>query len=115
MEYNINHLSYTYKSYLFLPIGAYYNREYFRIKAGDVIVFSDGEKAEVTYAGLRSLTDTYTRFQMKETYKSRYEIIIRRWENNAIMQGHNRDVISKEKCLIIHYKFISRNHVAIDA
>lgn len=104
MEYNIDHLSYTYKSYLFLPVGAYYNRDLLRIRVGDTIRFSDGPKAEVTYVGLRLLTDAYTKFQMKETYKSRYDIVIRRWENNAIMQGHGREVVSKEKCLIIHYK-----------
>lgn len=104
--YKIEHLPDVFADIIFLPFGAYYNRELQSIKAGDVIEFYGGKRAIVLYSSIRPLRDSYMQFLCRLTYHTEMAYMVKRWSANAIINGHSPMVLNKTHAIFIHFKFL---------
>ena len=104
--YALAHLPKVFADVIFLPFGEYYNREYRKIKAGDIIEFYGGKRARVLYCGLRPLRDSYMQFLCRLTYHTDISHMVAKWRATALLH-HGANVIDKTKAIFIHFKWIT--------
>lgn len=93
---------------IMLPVGIHYNREIQSAKKGDFIVFKDSpheyEILDKCYIGIETAA---ARMLCRFIYNYELDLVMRRWGNNAVIEGHGRMSISRNKCLMIRYKTLN--------
>ena len=94
---------------LLLPIGAYYNKAIQGARAGDHIMFDDDEnhKYKINRVAQLDLNSQVASLLAGYIYNSNIQYILRRWQGTAVMQGHAKNAVSVNKCLVIEYDLLS--------
>lgn len=90
--------------YILLPYGEYYEktRDIKDAKKGDVIRFFNGPEYKVFHATLirqDKFCDILCRMRYGIPWKNALEV----WRRYAVLEGHGKDVISDEECILVVY------------
>ena len=91
-------------NYILLPYGAFYKKTlgFLDAKPGDTVRFYKGREFEITKAILiedPELADVLCRMR----YGVNFVVALRHWGDYAVMEGHNREVLSSSKCIMLAY------------
>ena len=106
---SIAHYHQLRKPWILMPYGYYYNKELQTAREGDILLFSDGKRREIEYISPIKLQCGMTSYLCRKTYRVSLPKVIERWEFNATMEGHDTNVINKDRCLLIFLKEENEN------
>lgn len=89
---------------IMMPVGAYYNRELQKVRHGDSIRFLNGDIRKVVSVAFLGLKLAAARLICEYIYNISIERVMRRWGDNAVLEGNGRMAVSDNKCLLIRYE-----------
>ena len=88
--------------FILLPYGDFYDKtkDFLNAKRGDILRFFNGD--DVPIEGVY-LIDTGRVFDAlcRIRYNLSSEAVLRKWQDNARIQGYGRDIISREKFIMV--------------
>lgn len=90
--------------YIILPYGEFYQKTkvFLNAKRGDTLRFYNGPDLlieKVLIVPCDSLLD----YLCKMRYGVSWNVAFQKWVGYARMEGHAKDILSKEKCLLVFY------------
>lgn len=94
--------------FILLPYGYSYNSEYLEAKEGDVMTFMDGQSRAIVSTGLIPIEEYYTDALCKMRYGISIKRALQHWQNNAILMGHDKKIVSNTQCIIVFYGNIEK-------
>lgn len=89
--------------YIILPVGYTYNRELLKIKAGDIIEFSDGKRHTVIKAGLIDAKSSAAEALCYIRYGISLTRALQIWKNRVTVLGYGANSINEDECIILTY------------
>lgn len=92
------------RNLIMLPVGVYYNRDIHGASVGDKIRFIDGNERTIVGKSDIDLRMSSTDLICRYIYNCSMKIVFRKWLTNAVIEGNGRNVVSKNKCMLIWYK-----------
>lgn len=90
-------------NYILHPIGYSYNRDVLEAKKGDTISFSDGNSYKVFAVRRIRLTSALADILAQMRYGVTIKKMLQIWQQDAMMLGHGRSVVSLDECIFITY------------
>ena len=90
--------------YILLPYGAYYDktRGILDAKKGDILRFFNGPEYPIDTVQLLP-SDKFCDILCRMRYGVKYEVAFRKWLTYARMEGHGKDILSKDYCILVVY------------
>lgn len=89
--------------YILQPIGYSYNRDISEAKKGDTILFSDGKSYKIFAVRRIKLTSALADILCQMRYGVTIKKMLQIWQQDAMMLGHGRSVVSLDECIFITY------------
>lgn len=100
------------KGLMMLPIGAYYNRKLHNMKRGEYLRFrtDDGfeEPRKILGVCKLDLKSSLAAMMSFYIYKVRLDVVTRKWQSNAIIEGNAKCAVSDRECLLVWYERLER-------
>jgi len=90
--------------YILLPYGSFYEKTnaLFKAKPGDTVRFFNGP--EVPIVSVRVIPfDGMCNFLCRMRYGIDWEKALEKWRRYAALEGHSKDVISGNECILVIY------------
>lgn len=93
--------------YIVLPYSAYYPRsvEIMKARPGDMLRFFEGRDVEITAVHViedADLCNTLCRMRYGISWAAAFD----RWRRNAVLDGNGRDILSRDKCIMVAFKWL---------
>lgn len=91
--------------YILLPYGEFYNKTKIVLEArsGDTLRFFNGP--DVIVLRVMTVSDIQViDFLCRMRYGITWEAAFKKWLSYARLEGHSRDIISKDKCIVVSYE-----------
>lgn len=90
--------------YVLLPYGMYYEktRVLLDASAGDILRFFNGPDVRIESVMLIPC-DKMCNFLCKMKYGITWDIAYQQWLRYARLEGHGKDILDKEKCILVIY------------
>lgn len=91
--------------YILLPYGQFYDKTkgFLKAKSGDTLRFFNGPDVEIESATLID-TGSMCDFLCKMRYGITWDVAFRKWLSYARMEGNGKDILSKDKCILVILK-----------
>lgn len=91
--------------YILLPYGEYYDktRVFLEAKEDDTLHFFEGPDYAIKSV-YKIKQDKVCDFLCRMRYGIPWERAFKKWQSYAVLEGHGRDILSKEFCLLVIYK-----------
>ena len=100
------------KGLMMLPIGAYYNRKLQGMKRGEYLRFRTDdffeEPRKILGVCKLDLKSSLASLMSHYIYKVRLEVVTRKWQSNAIIEGNAKGAVSDRECLLVWYERLER-------
>lgn len=92
-------------NYILLPYGRFYEktRSFLDAKSGDTMRFYNGPEVSIESVFLIACDKTCD-FLCKMRYGISWDIAFKRWQSYAQLEGHGKDILSREKCILVVYE-----------
>ena len=91
-------------NYILLPIGFAYNSEWVSAKSGDKIRLFDGGTYRISYVRVIKVKGGLAEILSRMRYGISISGCIKRWKDNAKLEGNSRDAVSSSECLWVVYE-----------
>ena len=90
--------------YILLPYGIYYDKTnvFLKAKKGDILRFFNGPEYPIDSVSLIK-QDRFCDILCRMRYGISWNAAFDRWLRYARMEGHNKDILSTEECLLVVY------------
>ena len=91
-------------NYILLPYGEFYEKTkcFLDAKPGDTMRFFNGPDVNIESVLLIACDKTCD-FLCKMRYGVTWDVAFKRWVGYARMEGHGKDILSRNKCLLVVY------------
>lgn len=90
--------------FILLPYGEFYDKTKGLLNAqvGDTIRFFNGPECRI-HSAYKIPIDRMFSALCQMRYGFGRDVVLRRWQDNARVEGHGRDIISTKECIIVFY------------
>lgn len=90
--------------YIILPFGEFYEKTkgLLSAKSGDVLRFYNGPEVPIERV-MTIACDAICDFLCKMRYGVTWDVVLRKWQSYARMEGHGKEILSTEKCILVVY------------
>ena len=94
-----------YLDYILLPYGIFYDKTntFLEAKQGDILRFYNGPDYVINSVSLIK-QDRICDILCRMRYGISWEAAFRRWKQYALLEGHGKDILSTEECLLVVYE-----------
>lgn len=91
--------------YILLPYGEYYrpSQEVAKIKKGDILRFFNGPERPIERV-MKIRQDAVCDLLCRIRYGIPWSVALKKWQSYAVLEGHGKDIISKEFCWWVIYE-----------
>lgn len=88
--------------YILLPYGEFYEptKGILDAKKGDILRFFNGDDVPIENVVMMDINRVFD-VLCRMRYGIGSKAVLRKWQDNARIQGHGRDIISTEKCILV--------------
>lgn len=88
--------------YILLPYGEFYEptKGILDAKKGDILRFFNGDDVPIENVVMMDMNRVFD-VLCRMRYGIGSTAVLRKWRDNARIQGHGRDIISTEKCILV--------------
>ena len=92
-------------NYILLPYGEFYEktRSFLDAKSGDTMRFFNGPEVTIESVFLIACDRTCD-FLCKMRYGITWDAAFKRWQSYAMLEGHGKDILSTERCILVVYE-----------